>query len=874
MATTSTSNLRKLIQTRLHQKEDHHSTSTVEDDKGSYFEEDDEQNPITRRLTLWLGPRHGSTGHNTVHSRSSSELRRLDSPLPPTTPHSGQQRVKACEPSTSTAHPLKPNNSGRYAKKQDPRSQSQTTLNDVPLPPLPARPSPHPINEAGSATSSFDGSSVPQGTHGVHDTRSTSPRPQTPLKSTTLSKPIEPVSSQKGSAEDTIPTIAETDEMRKPQEEKSGPATRRQTREWSDGVRQLIAETDQAFEGVGNSFGTNNLKAPRQSTDMSQSNPDLLSDLAPQPLVVEKHEKKEDVGPKAEAPLEIPQRRSSTARDAALIAERRKSRSVPPPIQVSRKASPPPPEEAEEKPPVPPKSDRDVPHSARQAPKSAREPPMSARERPFHKNSISHNETPPLKTRGDSISSTNSRTQRQAAPHGRRPSKVTRWGISETGSIRSVFKRNQVEELITPQEMEKLKLERDEAKFKSSISKLPRKFRESAVPGPRKGHRARPSQDSIPELADLLSEIDDEDDLGIPPQVAELSSSPVVSDAPVHSSQKSSASDDGDDCKQPTSSDEGSASKKCPTSDEEEDDYRPPVPPRKSIKRKSVGRGRQPSREESEEIEGLKTVDLMEDDLDDESDSAVPLPPKNPKRYTKELPALPERSSRRQTATTDNLKGEEDEEYYYLKSTPYSMTTPSFRQGPIAFPKSEIGKGVRKMDDTLDWTAFQMAIIGADEFLPDIYDDGDGKFADDLKTWFKGFGFDTYGELVPEDEPPSPRDSLDSGSSVASADNDLPIPAEDPATDLNEYDATKFFQGKGLKQWTMEGQQPKPSVPQKPNDGNRPTAANPVVVDNEDNKQASEHQEEASLGYNLNSDLGDFLKWEAQAFGGGYYGAH
>jgi hypothetical protein len=32
---------------------------------------------------------------------------------------------------------------------------------------------------------------------------------------------------------------------------------------------------------------------------------------------------------------------------------------------------------------------------------------------------------------------------------------------------------------------------------------------------------------------------------------------------------------------------------------------------------------------------------------------------------------------------------------------------------------------------------------------------------------------------------------------------------------------------------------------------------------------------DVQMGCNMNSDLGDFLKWEAQhAFGPGYYGAH
>ncbi|RSL89990.1 hypothetical protein CEP52_014720 [Fusarium oligoseptatum] len=85
------------------------------------------------------------------------------------------------------------------------------------------------------------------------------------------------------------------------------------------------------------------------------------------------------------------------------------------------------------------------------------------------------------------------------------------------------------------------------------------------------------------------------------------------------------------------------------------------------------------------------------------------------------------------------------------------------------------------MDDTLDWTAFQMAILGgAGDLLQDMSNEEDQKQVEEITSWFESFGFETYGTLVPEDVPSmrsSSRSTVSSTPSTIDTDIiDLPIP--------------------------------------------------------------------------------------------------
>ncbi|KAK4167274.1 hypothetical protein QBC43DRAFT_10106 [Cladorrhinum sp. PSN259] len=147
-----------------------------------------------------------------------------------------------------------------------------------------------------------------------------------------------------------------------------------------------------------------------------------------------------------------------------------------------------------------------------------------------------------------------------------------------------------------------------------------------------------------------------------------------------------------------------------------------------------------------------------------------------------------------QTAAPVPVRPESDE-YVYLESTPYTVTVPSFKHGPIRLAKADlpIGKLAAAVDDTLDWTAFQMAIIGgAGDFFSEPTDysrpsEADLDDLDEIYTWFRGFGFESAGGLVTARQrsimkvvssPPPPRTpGLSPSTSSISSGGSPPAPA-------------------------------------------------------------------------------------------------
>ncbi|KAL2018570.1 hypothetical protein VTK56DRAFT_612 [Thermocarpiscus australiensis] len=104
------------------------------------------------------------------------------------------------------------------------------------------------------------------------------------------------------------------------------------------------------------------------------------------------------------------------------------------------------------------------------------------------------------------------------------------------------------------------------------------------------------------------------------------------------------------------------------------------------------------------------------------------------------------------------------DDYVFLDSTPFTLTMPAFRHGQIRLAKADlpIGKLAAAVDDTLDWTAFQMAILGgAGDFFSEPTDysrpcEAELDELDGVVSWFAGFGFRGPGALVgpPGGEPP------------------------------------------------------------------------------------------------------------------------
>ncbi|KAK3985386.1 hypothetical protein QBC44DRAFT_157477 [Cladorrhinum sp. PSN332] len=135
------------------------------------------------------------------------------------------------------------------------------------------------------------------------------------------------------------------------------------------------------------------------------------------------------------------------------------------------------------------------------------------------------------------------------------------------------------------------------------------------------------------------------------------------------------------------------------------------------------------------------------------------------------------------------------DEYVFLESTAYTVTVPTFKHGPIRLAKADlpIGKLAAAVDDTLDWTAFQMAIIGgAGDFFSEPTDysrqsEAELDDLDEIYTWFRSFGFESAGGLVSARQrpakkvvssPPPPRTpGLSPSASSVSSSGSPPAPA-------------------------------------------------------------------------------------------------
>ncbi|ROV96352.1 hypothetical protein VPNG_09057 [Cytospora leucostoma] len=112
---------------------------------------------------------------------------------------------------------------------------------------------------------------------------------------------------------------------------------------------------------------------------------------------------------------------------------------------------------------------------------------------------------------------------------------------------------------------------------------------------------------------------------------------------------------------------------------------------------------------------------------------------------------------------------DEDDEHIFLQSTPYTQTMPSFQHGRIQLAKADLinngminsfeSKLLSSPDEGLDWTAYQMAILGgAGDLLSDPSDflsrDSHEDLVDDLCDWLGDLGqpMGSLGTLVTEQE--------------------------------------------------------------------------------------------------------------------------
>ncbi|KAK1980815.1 hypothetical protein LZ30DRAFT_750506 [Colletotrichum cereale] len=215
-------------------------------------------------------------------------------------------------------------------------------------------------------------------------------------------------------------------------------------------------------------------------------------------------------------------------------------------------------------------------------------------------------------------------------------------------------------------------------------------------------------------------------------------------------------------------------------------------------------------------------------------------------------------------------------DFVFFQSTNYTLNHPMIRQGPIRFPQTEVVKGMKiDPDDTLDWTAFQMAILGGAGYLfsesTDFTQPPENEEAADLVAWFDGFGFDSPGLLIaseerarsPKKSPATPELLYPSAFTSPPTENELPIPvgAEHPTGFWNEgaVNVSKIPKaGCGIRRWTMEGH---PKRFTRESVGSLPPSP---MMDLVMMRDSSGEPEVVPMGYNLGHDLEDFLKWEAE----------
>ncbi|KAL7908811.1 hypothetical protein GGI35DRAFT_452136 [Trichoderma velutinum] len=209
-----------------------------------------------------------------------------------------------------------------------------------------------------------------------------------------------------------------------------------------------------------------------------------------------------------------------------------------------------------------------------------------------------------------------------------------------------------------------------------------------------------------------------------------------------------------------------------------------------------------------------ETEEAIVEDDDASSTSSVPtVPPKNPARFVARAPTMPllppipegfrsasdsnrsSKASGHRRSHSWNHASEVKDEITQYNSTPFTRTSPSFRHGPIVLSDTGSRNSVATVEAVegerdVDWTAFQTAILGgASKDLDGLFpeepvqaDEEEGHMAEDVTTWFEGFGFETHGELITSEKKSERSAQRDSAGSMTSA-------ASTPSTVQTDADA-------------------------------------------------------------------------------------
>ncbi|CAI6088294.1 unnamed protein product [Clonostachys chloroleuca] len=225
-----------------------------------------------------------------------------------------------------------------------------------------------------------------------------------------------------------------------------------------------------------------------------------------------------------------------------------------------------------------------------------------------------------------------------------------------------------------------------------------------------------------------------------------------------------------------------------------------------SLGEASLGCSESSSTEKSSRVEGLKATPRINDDhqthshvdisftetlkiMTEDTERAMgahifsPSPWPSP---TKPLPAPPLRKpSPAKPVKSDYTNPEAtDDDMCHLISTPYSFAAPKFRHGNIPFSKSLFSDRQLTMVDTLDWTAYEVAMLwSADHDLYDLQRNGE-EYTEEFMDWFDSFGFQSHGGLVSETS--RQKRSPSNHSKGCSTNQSVPLDDTNVEYDINE----------------------------------------------------------------------------------------
>ncbi|KAI1490458.1 hypothetical protein F5X96DRAFT_545084 [Biscogniauxia mediterranea] len=281
----------------------------------------------------------------------------------------------------------------------------------------------------------------------------------------------------------------------------------------------------------------------------------------------------------------------------------------------------------------------------------------------------------------------------------------------------------------------------------------------------------------------------------------------------------------------------------------------------------------------------------------------------SPRRQKTALSIIPETAtpvatdvrffSERKSHKKARPQNREDSEFIYLQCPPCTLNMPGFRHGPIRLDKSDLVPDMKLGgDDGLDWTAFQMAILGgAGDWFTDSDDTirrREAEEAADIVEWWDSWGeaAPAAGALVTQDmiaitsaaAASSPTSTLSGGDNLSDVsyceiEGDNPYSAHHHGWRQHhyhhhggEFDLGGLVRPPHFRKWTPDSEEKQVvadvdrgsfiSLPQSP-------MLDLKIIGGPD----GEDMDVVPMGYNLGHDLGDFLKWEAEHAYAGDFGS-